>query len=602
MRSDPLSSARTRLRALRAPRGSARSGVWTDDPAGMRFVRRGLLPVAGLVISLFLITGIALGRGNATLYGWLVLLTAGQAALYVALVGMGHRIAPPQQLRIVLATTPASFVVLGMAGWSDATLSYYPVVATMVAGVTGMLVALSQPRWVVVPWAVLSALALAGGGLLIGGPTLAAFLPAGFLVGVVVLASMFRDGIERHHLDRQEVVRVVARLAPSPDPQDTAAAIVELLQPWGQFRAVVIAWFTTLGETRILAASSPDAKLELGTGDALLNMRNGLLRERAAVGPWLTDWTATGEDDEYRARVLAAGVHAAAYVPIVHERRPIGLIVVGSGRTRADGRSELVSRLAALIEVADLAGNRLGPSLERLDARSTVALRLDRILSLASFHPVFQPILDLGTERVVGFEALTRFDEAVSPAEVFNEAAQLGRLRELELATVRAALRGARLLPAGRWLSINVSPALLADPATVRLLLEGIDRPIVLELSEHEEVDDYDVLKSAIDTLGSLVSLAVDDAGAGFSSLRHILETSPAWVKLDVGVVRGLDADPARRAMVAGLVHFARGARIHLVAEGIETDAELRALKSLGVELGQGFLLGRPQPAGVEAA
>ena len=96
------------------------------------------------------------------------------------------------------------------------------------------------------------------------------------------------------------------------------------------------------------------------------------------------------------------------------------------------------------------------------------------------------------------------------------------------------------------------------------------------------------------------MSLAIDDAGAGFSSLRHILETSPAWVKLDIGLVRGVDTDPARQALVAGLVHFALQARISLIAEGIETLPELEMLKSLGVEFGQGFLLARPAPISAE--
>jgi EAL domain-containing protein (putative c-di-GMP-specific phosphodiesterase class I) len=601
MRSDPVSAARTRLRRFTAPSGAGTSGVWTDDSAGTRFVRRGLLPVAAAVIIVFLASGVALGRGDPTLYVWLIMITAGQAALYVGLIGLGQRIAAPQQLRLVLATTPATFLLLGMAGWDATTTSYYPVIATMVAGVTGMLVALTQPRWIVLPWAVVSALTLAVGAITLGAQTGATILPTAFLAGIVVLASLFRDGIERHHSDRLEVVRDVARLEPTADPEQTAASIVDMLQAWGRFRVVAIAWFTTLGETRLLATASPDATLELAPGDALPAARNAALREKAAVGPWLTDWTLPRGDDQYQARVLATGVHATAYVPIIHEKRPIGLVVAASDRARADGRSELVSRLAALIEVADLAGHRLGPGLERLDARSAVAQRLDRILERDAFHPVFQPVLDLDTGLVVGFEALTRFDEAVSPAEVFTEAGQLGRLRELELATVRAALGGARGLPPDRWLSINVSPMLLCDPAMIRSLLAGVDRPIVLELSEHEEVDDYAVLRAALDGLGTLVSLAVDDAGAGFSSLRHILETSPAWVKLDVGVVRGLDADPARRAMVAGLVHFAHGAGIHLVAEGIETEAELRALRTLGVELGQGFLLGRPGPASAAA-
>jgi EAL domain-containing protein (putative c-di-GMP-specific phosphodiesterase class I) len=122
----------------------------------------------------------------------------------------------------------------------------------------------------------------------------------------------------------------------------------------------------------------------------------------------------------------------------------------------------------------------------------------------------------------------------------------------------------------------------------------------VLELSEHEPVVDYGALTAGLKCLGPRVSLAIDDAGAGFSSLRHILEMAQAWVKLDIGLVRGVDADPARQALVAGLVHFALQARIALIAEGIETRAEYDVLKSLGVEFGQGFLLARPAPISAE--
>ena len=91
------------------------------------------------------------------------------------------------------------------------------------------------------------------------------------------------------------------------------------------------------------------------------------------------------------------------------------------------------------------------------------------------------------------------------------------------------------------------------------------------------------------------VRLAVDDAGAGFASLRHILELRPDFVKLDIGLVRGVNADPARAAMVAGVCHFASVTGTRLIAEGVETQAEADSLRVLGVELAQGYLFGRPE-------
>jgi EAL domain-containing protein (putative c-di-GMP-specific phosphodiesterase class I) len=271
------------------------------------------------------------------------------------------------------------------------------------------------------------------------------------------------------------------------------------------------------------------------------------------------------------------------------------LLVVADACVAEESLAMLAERLPVLIEVGELAGSLLGPGLEGLDATSAAAVRLDAILAQGAFAPVFQPICELASGRVVGLEALTRF-EGATPDQVFAEAGLLGRLQELEVATLTAALAAAERIPPNRWLSVNVSPALLADTTTLRRLVGGSLRPIVLELSEHEEVADYRALRTSLKRLAPFVSLAIDDAGAGFSSLRHILETSPSWVKLDIGLVRGVDADPARQALVAGLVHFARQAGIALIAEGIETEAEHAMLKSLGVKLGQGFLMARPAP------
>jgi EAL domain-containing protein (putative c-di-GMP-specific phosphodiesterase class I) len=116
----------------------------------------------------------------------------------------------------------------------------------------------------------------------------------------------------------------------------------------------------------------------------------------------------------------------------------------------------------------------------------------------------------------------------------------------------------------------------------------------VIELSEHELIEDYAPIRTAIQSLGSRCSLAVDDAGAGFASLRHILEVRPAYVKLDLALVQGVSDDVTRRALVAGRVHFASDANFTLIAEGIETPADLATLRMLGVVLGQGYLLGRP--------
>jgi EAL domain-containing protein (putative c-di-GMP-specific phosphodiesterase class I) len=195
---------------------------------------------------------------------------------------------------------------------------------------------------------------------------------------------------------------------------------------------------------------------------------------------------------------------------------------------------------------------------------------------------------------VVGFEALTRFGSGTPPDIVFRTAVRAGLGIELETATIVAAFDAAAVLPPGAYLSLNASPELVRS-GVLRGLMAARDRRIVLEITEHVVIDDYAALRAELARLGPDVHLAVDDAGAGYASLRHILELAPSFVKLDLGLIRGIDADPARQALIAGMTYFAVKRRLRLVAEGIETAHELKALRGLAVGFGQGYLLGRPR-------
>ena len=203
---------------------------------------------------------------------------------------------------------------------------------------------------------------------------------------------------------------------------------------------------------------------------------------------------------------------------------------------------------------------------------------------------------------MVGYEALTRFDSGQGPDLCFADAWSIGLGPDLEIATLDAALAAAKGLAAEHWLDLNVSPRLLAEPARLGSILRAADRPLVLEITEHEKIDDYGAVRAAVATLGDDIRLAVDDAGAGVANFTHIIELQPDFVKLDIGLVRGVDADPGRQAMVVAMRHFARTSGCRLVAEGVETRAEADALAAFGVEFGQGYLLGRPEPAEVWAA
>jgi EAL domain-containing protein (putative c-di-GMP-specific phosphodiesterase class I) len=161
------------------------------------------------------------------------------------------------------------------------------------------------------------------------------------------------------------------------------------------------------------------------------------------------------------------------------------------------------------------------------------------------------------------------------------------------MATIACVLEQAGRLPADAWVSINVSPTTVCDDR-LRVQLDGYGGNLVLELTEHDRVEDYERVRRCVRKFADNVWLSVDDAGSGFASLQHILELDPDYIKLDRSWVMGIDHDVARQALVAGLGHFSDRFGCTLIAEGIETELELATLRQLSAPLGQGFLLGVP--------
>ena len=323
--------------------------------------------------------------------------------------------------------------------------------------------------------------------------------------------------------------------------------------------------------------------------------RSRHLRERAAEGPWVEPWVSRPWHP-YNQLLNSLGVRSVAYAPIHHADRLIGLLIVDSPKSVADGT--LVEILPALVEFADLAGSHIGGLVAERTEVARVRQRISTIITRRAFRPVFQPIVDLVNDAIVGYEALTRFTDGMSPDVRFGEASTVGLGPSLEAATLEAALAAAVALPPKAWLDVNVSPAFVLEQETLRgILRRHRGRRMVLEVTEHEVVSDYPAFRIACAAVGPRVELAVDDAGAGFASLRHILELRPSFVKLDRWLVEDLNADEARQAMIAGVLHFAKSTGCRIIAEGIETSAERDTLRALGVQLGQGYLLGRPVPA-----
>jgi EAL domain-containing protein (putative c-di-GMP-specific phosphodiesterase class I) len=211
---------------------------------------------------------------------------------------------------------------------------------------------------------------------------------------------------------------------------------------------------------------------------------------------------------------------------------------------------------------------------------------------------VFQPIVDLAAARTVGYEALARFPGTAGPDVWFAAAADCGLAAELEALAITKALAAVPLLPDDTFLSVNVSPHLLGSGPVQDALAARPDlRRVVVELTEHTPVDDLDALRRqtrALRARGALVAL--DDAGSGYSGLQQVAVVRPQIVKLDRALVTGVDTDPVRAALTEMVGEFAGRLDAWLLAEGVETTAELAALVRFGVPLAQGWLLGRPAP------
>lgn len=227
-------------------------------------------------------------------------------------------------------------------------------------------------------------------------------------------------------------------------------------------------------------------------------------------------------------------------------------------------------------------------------------IRLREACDPSSISSVFQPIVDLESGKVVMYEALTRFNcgHELNTAEWFEEAVNLGMSVELEIAALARTV--AALVEQGDEsvkVSVNVSPDTLLNAALLSTLAPIDPSRVVIEITEHAQIHDYEQTKSVIERLrAGGAKLAIDDAGAGFASLRHILDLMPDMIKLDITLVRGIDHDQPRRALAAGLISFANEIGAAIVAEGIETSEELECLRKLGVHMGQGYILARPAP------
>lgn len=284
------------------------------------------------------------------------------------------------------------------------------------------------------------------------------------------------------------------------------------------------------------------------------------------------------------------GVGSYLGVPII---LPSGRIYGTLCAIGHDPHHELDERDVAFVEfIAELIAEQLATrmNLEPFDPLGVSA----RIADEQGLAIVFQPVMDLRSGSIVGYEALSRFP-GTPPEQMFAEAWRIGRGQDLELKAIAMALGAMDQLPGDAWLSVNVAPRTILSSEFEGLIASTPANRLVVEITEHDAVASYDEVTRALEgVLDRGVRLAIDDVGSGYASLAHIVELSPDILKLDGVFTHGVESEIARRALTNAFVRFARDIDAMLVVEGIETREELRVMQTLGIGFGQGFHLGRP--------
>ena len=254
--------------------------------------------------------------------------------------------------------------------------------------------------------------------------------------------------------------------------------------------------------------------------------------------------------------------------------------------------------MSLLRAFSDLLGLHFSATSAVQHARDKAANEIRLAMQGNALRPVFQPVYTIATGKLHGFECLSRFDlEPFRPPDQWFKAAhEVGLGLELERHAIDTALGALGRLPTDWLLAVNCSPQLIQSGQLPRLLGSDQDLSrVTLEITEHAAVDDYRALADALAPLRRRgATLAVDDAGAGYSSMRHILHLQPDMIKLDMSITHDVDTDRSRRALAKGLTSFAHEIGSVVVAEGVETAEEFNALASLGVDLAQGYFFAKP--------
>lgn len=293
----------------------------------------------------------------------------------------------------------------------------------------------------------------------------------------------------------------------------------------------------------------------------------------------------------------AQRVHIRSFVSVpvtLSDGTVYGTFCAG-GLSAHDGLTE---RDTGLLQVlAQAAALIIEPDVRAAERESALNERYGPLMAAGGPSIVWQPIVELPSARFRGAESLSRFprDWGKPPDVCFDEAHEIGVGHELELQALLTAVSQAGDLPG--YAAINISPTTLVQPATVRALTSLASDRLLLELSEHEAVADYDVLNEVLAPLRARgMRLAIDDVGSGFSSLRHVLLTRPDVLKLDRSMVAGVKEGMIRFDLIKSLADFGHRFGASVIAEGVEEESEAEALTQAGIDKAQGWFFGKPAP------
>jgi EAL domain-containing protein (putative c-di-GMP-specific phosphodiesterase class I) len=392
----------------------------------------------------------------------------------------------------------------------------------------------------------------------------------------------------------EELQSIETRLA----QRDALALLLIEVKPLGQIELRYGAEAYESARKRLLALIDEIACDVLPTLDVFLTVERGgdtillfLFRPRSD-----RDFYTAGLS-ELRSRISTELLQHGKHAVYPYHREPLSP-AIGGAITLYNPNVQPSRQILKAIEIAKRdAWLEIG-----LQARERGREILDLLLN-ESLVTRYESIVDISNREPIGYEALMRGagdGPLHSPERLFRQAQDVGLLFELDCLCRRLAFEGAHCLPRGSKLFLNLLPAAIGDPNLrdegLRANLEKYEIDpgnLVLEISERESIENFAIFRELRDSYRDLgVQIAIDDAGAGYSSLEAIMEIAPDYMKADMALVRGIDTDPPRREVLAGLRGVAERIGAEVIAEGIETEEELRVVQELGIRFGQGYLFG----------